>query len=80
MASLGSLLASCSATAPIPPAGKQFEPVANMRITNWNRQLEVLRLRSKKMPPRKGRKKRSVMAVENPSSCRSTAYSYHYIS
>ena len=48
-----------------------MEPVASMRITNSNRREEVPRERSKKMPPRKGRKKRWAMAALKPSACRS---------
>lgn len=52
----------------MPAAGRQLVPVASMRITNWNSRLLVPREASKKMPPRKGRKKRSMMASEKPSS------------
>mmetsp|Transcript_30975 Transcript_30975/g.68651 ORF Transcript_30975/g.68651 Transcript_30975/m.68651 type:complete len:228 (+) Transcript_30975:911-1594(+) len=60
--------AICCATAPMPPAGRQLDPTASMRITNSNRRDEVRSSRSKKMPPRKGRKKRRVMASLNPSA------------
>lgn len=42
--------------APMPAAGRQLEPDASVRITNSNRREEVDSERSKKMPPRKGRK------------------------
>mmetsp|Transcript_2915 Transcript_2915/g.7572 ORF Transcript_2915/g.7572 Transcript_2915/m.7572 type:complete len:206 (-) Transcript_2915:819-1436(-) len=64
----GSRLAICSATFPIPPLGRQLEPVASMRITNWNRRLVVPRELSKKMPPKKGLKNVSMMAGEKPSA------------
>ena len=67
----GSCMASCCATAPMPAAGRQFSPVARQRMTNSNRREVVLRPRSKKMPPRKGRKKRSMIAAEKPSACAS---------
>ena len=44
-------------------------PVASMRMTKAKRREVVPRRRSKKMPPRKGRKKRSMMASLNPSAC-----------
>mmetsp|Transcript_963 Transcript_963/g.3108 ORF Transcript_963/g.3108 Transcript_963/m.3108 type:complete len:297 (-) Transcript_963:227-1117(-) len=59
--------ASCCATAPIPAAGRQLLPVASMRMTNSNSLLLVERLLSKKIPPRKGRKKRSTISSENPT-------------
>jgi hypothetical protein len=37
-------------------------------MTKEKRRLEVPRRVSKKMPPRKGRKKRSMMASEKPSA------------
>ena len=69
IASSGSLAASWSATAPIPWAGRQLDPVARHLITNSKSLLVTLSSRSKKMPPRKGRKKRSMMASEKPSFC-----------
>jgi hypothetical protein len=42
--------------------------VASMRMTKLVRRELVPRLLSKKMPPRKGRKKRSMMAAEKPSA------------
>lgn len=57
----------------MPRAGRQFSPVASMRITNSKRRELTERLRSKKMPPRKGRKKRSTMLCENLSS-----YNHHH--
>lgn len=65
----GSRAASCSATAPMPAAGRQLAPVARQRMTNSNSRELVPRSASKKMPPRKGRKKRSMMASEKPSAC-----------
>jgi len=56
----------------MPLAGRQFEPTASIRMTNWNRRLLVVRLVLKKMPPKKGLKKRSMMASEKPSACAST--------
>jgi hypothetical protein len=53
----------------MPRAGRQFEPVASMRITNSNKRLLVVSCVLKNMPPRKGRKKRSMMASEKPSAC-----------
>ena len=47
----------------------QHPPVASMRMTKAKRREVVPRERSKKMPPRKGRKKRSMMASLKPSSC-----------
>jgi hypothetical protein len=38
-------------------------------MTKEKRREEVPRLVSKKMPPRKGRKKRSMMAWLKPSAC-----------
>lgn len=70
MLSAGILDASCSAMAPMPPAGRQLDPVASMRITNSKSLLLVVSCVSKKMPPRKGLKKRSMMAWEKPSACR----------
>jgi hypothetical protein len=40
-----------------------------MRMTKEKRREEVPRERSKKMPPRKGRKKRSTISGEKPSAC-----------
>jgi len=37
-------------------------------MTNWKRRLEVPRELSKKMPPRKGLKKVSIMVGEKPSA------------
>ena len=70
----GSSPASCSATAPMPEAGRQLDPVASIFITNSNSREVVPRSRSKKMPPRKGRKKRSTMAGEKPSACLAQAF------
>jgi len=52
-------------------AGKQLLPVASMRMTNDVSRELVPSALSKKMPPRKGRKKRSTMAAEKPSACES---------
>mmetsp|Transcript_112 Transcript_112/g.231 ORF Transcript_112/g.231 Transcript_112/m.231 type:complete len:231 (-) Transcript_112:580-1272(-) len=62
--------ASWSATAPMPAAGRQLEPVASMRITNSNRRELVPSLRSKKMPPKKGVKNFSMMESVKPSALR----------
>mmetsp|Transcript_12266 Transcript_12266/g.21731 ORF Transcript_12266/g.21731 Transcript_12266/m.21731 type:complete len:217 (-) Transcript_12266:317-967(-) len=69
MWSAGSFSAICCATSPIPLEGRQLEPVASMRMTNSNSLDDVPRLRSKKMPPKKGLKKREIMASEKPSAC-----------
>jgi hypothetical protein len=66
----GSLAASWSDTTPIPPAGRQFAPVASMRITNMSSRLLVPSPRSKNMPPRKGLKNLSTISSENPSRLR----------
>ena len=58
----------------MPPAGRQFEPVARQRMTKSNRREVTRRLRSKKMPPRKGWKKRCTMASEKPSSCNASSH------
>lgn len=55
-------------TAPMPPAGRQLDPVASMRITNSNRREVTVSSRLKKMPPRKGRKNRSMISGLKPSS------------
>ena len=59
---------SCVETAPMPCAGRQFCPVASILITKANKREVVPRSLSKKIPPRKGRKNRSIMASENLSS------------
>ena len=64
-----SLEASWSETAPMPWAGRQLDPVARQRMTKVKRREVTRRLRSKKMPPRKGWKKRCTMASLKPSSC-----------
>ena len=64
----GSLAAICWGTAPMPAAGRQLEPVARQRMTKSNRREVTRRLRSKKMPPRKGWKKRWIMASVKPSA------------
>ena len=68
MLPLGSREAIWSATAPMPRAGRQLEPVARQRMTKVKRREVTRRLRSKKMPPRKGWKKRVTMASLKPSS------------
>ena len=65
----GSWAASWRATAPMPAAGRQFSPVARQRMTNSNSRDVTRSSRSKKMPPRKGRKNLSTMASEKPSAC-----------
>jgi len=65
----GSRPASCSATLPIPLAGRQFLPVARHLITNSKSRDVTLRSLSKNMPPRNGLKNLSIMASENPSAC-----------
>ena len=65
----GSWAASWRATAPMPAVGRQFSPVARHRMTNSNRRDVTRSSRSKKMPPRKGRKNLSTMASEKPSAC-----------
>ena len=61
--------ASWRVTAPMPAAGRQFSPVARQRMTNSNSRDVTRSSRSKNMPPRKGRKNRSMMASEKPSAC-----------
>lgn len=50
----------------MPFAGRQLEPVARQRMTNSKSRLVMSSFRSKKMPPRKGLKKRSMIASEKP--------------
>ena len=70
---LGSLDSSCLGTAPIPPAGKQLDPVASIFITN-SKSLDVVpRLLSKKIPPKKGLKKVRTTWSENPTSLKCLA-------
>ena len=70
----GSPAAICSLTLPIPPsAGRQLAPVARLRITNSNSLLEVRKPSSKKIPPRKGLKKRSVISSEKPRARRASS-------
>ena len=65
----GKAAAICSAMAPMPLAGREFSPDASILMTNSNRREVTLRSLSKKMPPRNGLKKRSMMASEKPSFC-----------
>ena len=65
---LGSREASWSATDPMPWAGRQLEPVARHLITYANRREDTRRSLSKKMPPRNGQKKRSMISGEKPSA------------
>ena len=65
----GNRAASWSATAPMPAVGRQLDPVAKHRITNSKSREVVDRPRSKNMPPKNGRKNRSMMASEKPSAC-----------
>ena len=67
MASFGRPAASCSATAPIPPDGRQLLPVASIRSTKFSSLLVVDRSLRKKMPPRNGLKNLSMMAGLKPS-------------
>lgn len=65
----GSLAANWSETAPMPFAGRQLDPEASVRITNSNRRLLTPRERSKKIPPRKGRKNWDTIESLKPSAC-----------
>ena len=71
----GSWEASWVATAPMPAAGRQLLPVASMRMTNRKRREVTVRSRLKKMPPKKGRKKRSMISWLKPSVCGQRGYS-----
>ena len=53
----------------MPREGRQLLPVASMRITKDVSLDDVRSWVSKKMPPRKGRKNRSMMSALNPSAC-----------
>mmetsp|Transcript_1551 Transcript_1551/g.3459 ORF Transcript_1551/g.3459 Transcript_1551/m.3459 type:complete len:236 (-) Transcript_1551:254-961(-) len=68
-----SLAAIWRGTAEMPASGKQLDPVASIFMTNSKRREVVPRDRSKKMPPRKGRKNESTMTGENPSRTRCSA-------
>jgi hypothetical protein len=57
----------------MPAAGRQLEPIASMRITNIKRRDVTVSSRLKKMPPRNGRKKRSIIAAEKPKRCRNAS-------
>ncbi|KAA6418512.1 MAG: hypothetical protein FRX49_11568 [Trebouxia sp. A1-2] len=58
--------AICSEMAPMPLAGREFSPDANILMTNSNRREVTLSSLSKKIPPRKGLKKRR--SSNEPSS------------
>lgn len=62
-------LALSAAVAHMVPVRGRALTVASMRMTKLVRRELVPRPLSKKMPPRKGRKKRSMIAWENPSAC-----------
>lgn len=66
--SAGRRAASCRGSAPMPRAGRQLLPVASMRITKDVSRDDVRSWVSKKMPPRKGRKNRSMMSALKPSA------------
>mmetsp|Transcript_25771 Transcript_25771/g.84820 ORF Transcript_25771/g.84820 Transcript_25771/m.84820 type:complete len:290 (+) Transcript_25771:271-1140(+) len=69
----GSPAQSWSEMAPMPRAGSVLAPSASMRITNSKSRDVVPSWRSKKMPPRKGMKKRSIIAREKPAESRRSA-------
>jgi hypothetical protein len=54
----------------MPPAGSTVCPSANILNRNSNMRLEAPSDRSKKMPPKNGRKKRSIMLSENAQRVR----------
>ena len=54
--------------APMPGAGTAASPSANMRNTNRNIRLDVTRSRSRKMPPKNGRKKSVDHRVGEPAA------------
>ena len=63
----GRLPANCFAISPMPFSGNVFSPLANIFMTNSKSRELTLRSLSKKMPPKNGRKKRSIIADENPN-------------
>ena len=59
---------SCVATASMPFAGKQFCPVASIRMTKLNSRLEVASSGLKKMPDMNGLKNLCVISSLNPAA------------
>src|SRR5210317_646167 len=57
---------NCCEMAPIPSAGSEIFPDANIRKTNSAIRLDVVNSASKNTPPRNGRKKPSIIEAENP--------------
>ena len=60
--------ATCAATSPMPLAGTHAKPSANIRSRKSRRDASVPSERSKKTPPKKLRKKRSIVPREMPAA------------
>ena len=58
----------CSGMAPIPRAGTATSPSASMRKTNSSMRLDADSERSRRIPPKNGRKNASIISVEKPSA------------